>query len=87
MWEDVEQVIKNVKVPFKIETICKYSYAGDPKNNNIKVYEGHIKSVYEDDDILKYDNNEHIFAMDYVSSKAGDSSLNSLDNTLQFQKM
>ena len=62
-------------------------YAGDPKNNNIKDYEGNNKSVYEDDDILKYDNNGHIFAMDYVSSKAGDSSLNSLDNTLQFQKM
>ena len=54
-------------MPFKIQTICKYSYF--------------VRNVLEAGDDLS------IAAEDYASSKSAESSLISLHDTLQSQKM
>ena len=67
---------------FKIQTVCQFSYEDGNKGRDNEKYNIENDLVRIED----YDNEDIYASRSFVSSKGADSSLISLDDTLQFQK-
>ena len=68
------------KVSFKIQTVCQYSVIIEAKNKEERIRDNVLRSLFGDDEDIGAEHN-------FVSSKSVSSSLDSLDDTLQAQKL
>ena len=81
LYEDVKRIAEK-KLSFKIQTVCQFSYEDGNKGRDNEKYNIENDLVRIED----YDNEDIYASRSFVSSKGADSSLISLDDTLQFQK-
>ena len=82
LYEDVKRVVET-KVSFKIQTVCQFSFEDGNNGKDNEKYNIEKGLVHIDD----YDNEDILTTRSFVSSKSVESSRDSLDDTLQSQKV